>query len=115
MNKTKLTKFRKLYEKQRETILGHIVNQDFELDVAGDDVDKIQGVVLSNVARKLSAMDVIKLEKIEVALEKIEDGTFGICECGRVIGEKRLEILPGTDICINCAEAEEKEAKQFVR
>jgi DnaK suppressor protein len=114
MTKTKLNKFRKLYEHQRAAILQQIGNQDFELDVAGDDVDQIQGAVLTNVARNLSDRDTVRLEKIDIALNKIAHGTFGICEsCGENIGEKRLEIIPGVEICINCAELEEKEAKQF--
>jgi DnaK suppressor protein len=49
--------------------------------------------------------------KIRNALEKIEDGTFGICEeCGRKISEKRLEARPVTTLCIRCKK--EQEAKE---
>jgi DnaK suppressor protein len=49
--------------------------------------------------------------KIQEALQRIEDGTFGICEtCGEEIGEKRLEARPVTTQCIDCkTEAEKKE------
>ena len=50
--------------------------------------------------------------KINEALERIEDGSFGICEdCGEEIGVKRLEARPVTTQCIDCktkAEAQEK-------
>jgi DnaK suppressor protein len=50
--------------------------------------------------------------KINQALERIEDGTFGICEdCGEPIGAKRLEARPVTTQCIDCktkSEATEK-------
>ena len=46
--------------------------------------------------------------KIEEALGRIEDGTFGICEvCGEGISESRLTARPVTTLCINCKEAEE--------
>lgn len=49
--------------------------------------------------------------KIQEALQRIEEGTFGVCEsCGEEIGEKRLEARPVTTQCIDCkTEAEKKE------
>lgn len=49
--------------------------------------------------------------KIQEALQRVEEGTFGICEtCGDEIGEKRLEARPVTTQCIDCkTEAERKE------
>jgi RNA polymerase-binding protein DksA len=44
------------------------------------------------------------LTAIDAALRRIEDGTYGICSnCGKPIGEERLEALPWTDLCIDCA------------
>jgi RNA polymerase-binding protein DksA len=44
------------------------------------------------------------LEEIDAALERIEAGTYGICEvCGRPIGEERLEALPWARLCIDDA------------
>ena len=41
---------------------------------------------------------------IDGALQRIEDGTYGICSnCGKPIGEERLEALPWADTCIDCA------------
>jgi DnaK suppressor protein len=46
--------------------------------------------------------------KIEEALARIEDGTFGICEsCGETIGDKRLEARPVTTLCVNCKSSQE--------
>jgi DnaK suppressor protein len=43
--------------------------------------------------------------KIDNALKKIADGSFGNCEeCGEEIAEKRLLINPGFITCIGCAE-----------
>jgi DnaK suppressor protein len=46
------------------------------------------------------------LEDVERALEKIDDGTYGICDrCGALIPEERLEARPWTSLCIACASA----------
>jgi RNA polymerase-binding protein DksA len=41
---------------------------------------------------------------IDGALQRIEDGTYGICtNCGKPIGQERLEALPWAELCIDCA------------
>jgi DnaK suppressor protein len=48
------------------------------------------------------------IEKIKEALERIDNGTFGICEvCGKDIGEERLEARPVTTLCIDCKKKQE--------
>ncbi|SPD74097.1 RNA polymerase-binding protein DksA [uncultured Desulfobacterium sp.] len=50
--------------------------------------------------------------KIKEALERIEDGTFGICEeCGEDISEERLKARPVTTLCIDCKKKQEKDEK----
>lgn len=44
------------------------------------------------------------LHKIEKALEKIKNGTYGICEaCGKKIEFNRLDIIPETELCMKCS------------
>jgi YteA family regulatory protein len=44
------------------------------------------------------------LEQIEVALQKIENGTYGQCDrCKKPIAPARLEALPYATLCIDCA------------
>jgi len=46
--------------------------------------------------------------KIKEALDRIEDGTYGVCErCGGEISVKRLEARPVTTCCIECKKKEE--------
>ena len=54
--------------------------------------------------------------KIEDALARMQDGTFGICEvCEEEIDFKRLEARPVTTLCINCkSEQEQDEEKHGV-
>jgi RNA polymerase-binding protein DksA len=49
------------------------------------------------------------LAKIEAALKRIDDGTYGICEnCGQPIGEERLEAMPWATLCIDDKRREER-------
>ena len=46
--------------------------------------------------------------KIKEAIDKIEDGSYGICEeCGENISEKRLKARPVTTVCIDCKREQE--------
>lgn len=43
------------------------------------------------------------LSEVQTALDKIADGTYGLCEqCHREIGKERLEVRPYTRLCIHC-------------
>jgi RNA polymerase-binding protein DksA len=44
------------------------------------------------------------LASIDAALERIDEGTYGICtNCGQPISEERLGALPWAELCIDCA------------
>ena len=46
------------------------------------------------------------LEDVDRALEKLDEGTYGICDrCGSLISEERLEARPWTSLCMACASA----------
>jgi len=52
------------------------------------------------------------ISKVKEALERIEQGTFGICEeCGEEISEKRLNARPVTTLCIDCKKKQETDEK----
>lgn len=47
------------------------------------------------------------LQEVEAALDRIEGGTFGTCEaCGEAIAPERLEAIPHTRYCVECAKTE---------
>jgi len=55
-------------------------------------------------------------KKIEEALARIKDGTFGICEiCEEEIGHERLMARPVTTLCINCKEEQENVEDRHVK
>jgi DnaK suppressor protein len=54
--------------------------------------------------------------KIQEALTRIDEGTFGICEeCGEEIGIERLKARPVTTLCIECKSSQEVEEKKARR
>jgi RNA polymerase-binding protein DksA len=53
------------------------------------------------------------LRKIDVALQRLRDKTYGVCgECGKDINAERLEYLPWATMCIKCQESEERGIKR---
>ena len=65
-------------------------------DIASLESDRTFHLRLRDRERKL-------VQKIDQALERIAEGTFGLCErCGEDIGEERLNARPVTTFCINC-------------
>ncbi len=52
----------------------------------------------------------VALDKIELALQRIREGEYGICEdCGKKIPESRLEAIPYAAVCVHCAEIQEQQ------
>lgn len=73
------------------------------LDQAGDERDRELSLILTD-------RDKEKLLAINEALEKLEEGSYGICEeCGEKIGRGRLKVMPLAKFCVNCQSKFEKE------
>jgi RNA polymerase-binding protein DksA len=50
-----------------------------------------------------------KLQQIDHALERIDDGTYGVCEeCGEPVGKMRLMAFPRATLCVTCKQREER-------
>lgn len=72
-------------------------------DIATVESDRTFHLRIRDRERKL-------IKKIDQALERIDDGTFGLCErCGEEIGIERLKARPVTTFCIQCKTRLEKE------
>lgn len=58
----------------------------------------------------------IGVAAIDDALQKINNGTYGICDaCGKEISLERLETVPSTTICRNCKDMDEKVSRRAKR
>jgi DnaK suppressor protein len=74
-------------------------------DLASEERDREISFILTDRERE-------KLQAIQEALERVDDGTYGICEsCEAEISPGRLAALPFTRMCVNCQAEHEKEAK----
>ena len=55
------------------------------------------------------------LYHIDVALERVESGTYGLCQsCNKPIADERLEAVPHARLCIACKSTEEKTSPETV-
>jgi DnaK suppressor protein len=73
------------------------------VDQAGDERDR-------ELSLLLTGRDKEKLTAINEALEKLDEGTYGVCEeCGEKIGEGRIKVMPLAKLCVSCQSKLEKE------
>jgi DnaK suppressor protein len=119
VTKAQLKKFKALLEATREEILKRAkqtLNDDMTLDTNDlpDEMDLASSEYLQSFTFRLRGREKSFLDKIERALQKIEEGTFGSCEeCGEEIAVKRLEARPETTLCIRCKEDQERAERDF--
>ena len=117
MRKAFLKKARDTLEEMRAQLL-HSVQQDLNevrdaskdegmdtYDLASDARDKEINLILGDRDRE-------KVQAIDEALGRVNDGSYGICEsCEGEIAEARLQALPFTRLCVNCQADREREMK----
>ncbi len=119
MNKAQLKKFQQLLEEKREDIIKRAqqtLSQDMTLDVDDlpDEMDLAASEYLQSFTFRLRGREKVFLDKIQKAIERIEEGNFGTCEeCGEEISPKRLEARPETTLCIRCKEDQERVERDF--
>ncbi len=119
MNKVQLKKFKTLLTEKRDEIVKkakQTLEEDMTLDANDlpDEMDLASSEYLQSFTFRLRGREKAFLDKIQKALQKIEDGTFGVCEeCGEEISIKRLEARPETTLCIRCKEDQERMEKDY--
>ncbi len=75
---------------------------------AADEVDKATDAYDEDLSFEIATANDQELQDIQVALEKIDKGTYGECEvCGCGISPSRLKILPSATTCVSCRGQEE--------
>lgn len=119
MSKAQLKKFKDLLEEKRREIIKkaqQTLDEDMTLDANDlpDEMDLASSEYLQSFTFRLRGREKVFLDKITKALEKLEAGSFGVCdECGDRISIKRLEARPETTLCIRCKEDQERVEKDF--
>jgi len=82
--------------------------------VSADIVDQASSYTDKNVEMKAINRQIKLISKIDSALKKIKDGTYGFCEeTGEPIGIKRLMARPVATLCIAAQEKHEKDEKVY--
>jgi DnaK suppressor protein len=121
MDKKKLDLFKAVLLKHRQQILnGGLLNNSEDLHISEEDLSDETDLATSMISQQISCSirdrELFKLRRIDMALERVGDGTYGHCEeCGEEIGQKRLENQPWSELCIVHAEEKEREQAQIYR
>ena len=114
-----LKRFREVLLAKKKEILRNAqktLNQDMSLDADDlpDEMDLASSEYLQSFTFRLRGREKVFLEKIDHALEKISNGSFGVCEeCDDPISIKRLEARLETTLCIRCKEDQERLEKAY--
>jgi len=120
MEQKSLEYFKEELLKQKQDILSDATKTMYEnLVVAGeqlpDSIDRSSIETDRNFTLRLRDRERKLLKKIDEALSKIGNKTFGICEeCGEDIGVNRLKVRPVATLCIACKEEQEKKEKKMM-
>ncbi len=112
MNKKKLQHFRKILTQQLEVLQNKSsqtrVTTLAESEQISDFTDQATLETDIDMNIHIKERDSKLIIKLKQALERIEEGTYGICDqCGEEISEARMEARPVTTECIDCKREQE--------
>ena len=115
MNQKFIEKMKNELINQRNTILESLSGQSDDMRElvktveSGDEADVASDAIDRTLLTALGAQDAKRLQQIDSALDRIRQNKYGHCVvCGKDIPEERLQALPWTLMCINCASAQER-------
>ena len=114
MNETKIASFRTKLEEIRFAIVGEVQEKykspqdrltEQVANIADDAVQSYERQLMMGLGEK----EFEKLRLVEEAIEKLDEGQYGIClECEELISEERLTVIPFASHCVDCLEIIEK-------
>jgi DnaK suppressor protein len=105
---------RKLIQQKEVLLSGAGITRNSLPDVTAfpELADQASAEINRNFTLRLRERERKLLKKIDSAIEKIDHGTYGVCDmCGRDISIKRLQARPVTNMCIECKIEQEAEEK----
>ncbi len=113
MKREDMIRFKNIFEEQkRELLMQHArssVDFSIERDDMLDETDMTSTELETSMRMRLRNRETLFLKKIDEALLRISDGSFGECEtCGDGIELRRLEARPTTTYCVACKEEQER-------
>jgi DnaK suppressor protein len=116
LNQKELENFKNELEDMKLQIQSNIDSSSLEMNTLRDNHPKDEGDHASverghSIANTLMDKQAEKLEAIERCLERMENGSYGICDsCEESINIERLKVKVFADYCISCREVIEKES-----
>jgi RNA polymerase-binding transcription factor DksA len=82
----------------------HRIEDHLEQPPEKDWEDRATDMEMDDVLHGLGSAGMIEVEAIHAALVRIKEGSYGVCKrCGKEISEQRLDIVPHTALCRECA------------
>lgn len=114
LDKKALSRFKKILLKEREQIVGEVKqtyesSQEVGQDGIQDIGDEAANIYNKQILLSLNESERKRLQEVDEALDRIANGTYGICEeCGEPISLKRLEVRPVAKYCVACLSKMEK-------
>jgi DnaK suppressor protein len=114
MPKKEMEKYRRLLELKKNSLSTELAKtRDAEEETTEESTQDIADKAVSSYTREflysLSDTDRNTLLRIDQALERIEEGTYGLCRnCSQPMIEKRLNAVPWALLCVDCQELSEK-------
>jgi DnaK suppressor protein len=116
MDSKKREEFRKLLTERLDALLTDaaktVNNMTDEEENFPDPTDRATVESDRNFLLRIRDRERKLIVKIREALERIEKGTYGICEeCGEEISEQRLLARPVTTLCIDCKTSQEEDER----
>jgi len=119
MDTDKLEYFRNLLQHEiAELSIGQgkaITEMIVEAERLPDEIDHASRQLDRNFELRIRERERNLIAKVEEALLRINNGTYGICDdCGEDISEKRLIARPVTTFCINCKTKQEQAEKRGI-
>ncbi len=91
---------------RRDELTGRLQHFEEALDAPAprDAEDRATEREDDEVMERLGNAGLAEIEKIDAALARINEGTYGVCQnCGEQILAERLNVLPYTPLCRRCA------------
>ena len=117
MGRDRYAELRRILEERRREILSEVHGKIRDVRAEGannpttgvlDAAETSEADIQDDIEFALIQMKAETLTKIEEALRRLEEGTFGYCfECGEEISERRLRALPFAVRCKDCEEERE--------
>jgi DnaK suppressor protein len=117
MERDRLEFFRKLLNERLEALLTDAAktmsNMTDEEENFPDPTDRASVESDRNFLLRIRDRERKLISKIQEALDRIDKGTYGICEeCGEDISEPRLIARPVTTLCIDCKTSQEEDERR---